>query len=522
MIADSGAEKLVQGHKERKIITIASFCFAVVSWAATAEGMQEYVFTSGIEAGLISFGIQSILFAFNLRLPYFVENIGRLTPNTKREVRNDGSYKWTIRQKLVAVFYFFILLSSSFFSFVYICNSVIYGRDTGYIDDNTVLQYEYEQALEQTQKAVDESMKALPLIASAQLANLQQEMIVAGIMTEGQKSLDDLKLEEQAALQTYEDKQQVKESALREYEDNEEDFNALQSVMLLKADEYEKAKEARDTARDALNKASAEETTAKSAYDAAKEAVINYKPSSGILVSTVLTELLKTNPDTNNVETAMSELVERIIELGETNAIPNNYAQIVENVQSVNTTIARYMDLCGTTEVSAKSRLEELEKTIINKTTVPNPQAESFQADMNMWRAEWKEKYSSLQEIVLIVPQYSQEELANLSDAVIDIKMLKDFDSEKILNSMNETMREKLTDINVMERASLRLFRKYSLTAWMSFVIAFGLDISSFLAGVMTYWMEKAEGLENVESVPVVKQTDDSLKVQSSSTLEPV
>lgn len=39
------------------IVTTAAFAFSIVSWKATAEGLQSYVFTNGMEAALISFAI---------------------------------------------------------------------------------------------------------------------------------------------------------------------------------------------------------------------------------------------------------------------------------------------------------------------------------------------------------------------------------------------------------------------------------------------------------------------------------
>ena len=55
------------------IVKVAAFAFAIVSWNATADGLSTYIFTeSQWMATLISFGIQSILFVLNLRLPFFI------------------------------------------------------------------------------------------------------------------------------------------------------------------------------------------------------------------------------------------------------------------------------------------------------------------------------------------------------------------------------------------------------------------------------------------------------------------
>lgn len=514
-----------QGYKERRIITIASFCFALVSWAATAEGMRKYVFSSGIEAGLISFGIQSILFAFNLRLPYFVEKIGKLTPDGERK-KKGNRYKWTVRQKLVAAFYAFILLSSSVFSFVYICNSVIYEHDTGYVDDNTALQYKYRKVLVQTQDAIDESMKALPLIASAQLADLQQELNDAGLATDKSETLEALKKVKLEAENNWDICKQKLTTAQRNYDTAKEALDNAGKAMYWRTSEYEVALANYNSANDELESAEKEETEAHNAYKIAQSNVDGYKPSSGTLVSTILAELLKTNPETSKIENAMNGLMEYIVNLGEASAIPSNYTQIVKQSQSVNTTINQYIKLCGTTgegttEESAKALAERLKNQMNNSEPIPNPDnKESFQEELSSWRNEWKKKYNDLQALIMLVPTYSEDELEGIGESVVDTNILINYQPEKLSDSLNDTAREKLTDINVMERAFLRLFRKYRITAVMSIIIAFGLDISSLFAGIITFWMEKSDEICSNASIEadVTDGADESDAMFQSET----
>lgn len=56
---------------EIRIVKIASFAVAMISWYATAEGLNLYVFSRAWQAALVSFGIQATLFVLNLRLPYY-------------------------------------------------------------------------------------------------------------------------------------------------------------------------------------------------------------------------------------------------------------------------------------------------------------------------------------------------------------------------------------------------------------------------------------------------------------------
>lgn len=123
-------EKTSRESNEQQVLTVAAFCFAIVSWMATARGLQAYVFSGGAEATLISFGVQSILFVFNLRLPFLIEKIGESTPKEERKVNRKGKYKYTFAQIIAIVFYALVLITSSFFSFVYIGNELVYKHDT--------------------------------------------------------------------------------------------------------------------------------------------------------------------------------------------------------------------------------------------------------------------------------------------------------------------------------------------------------------------------------------------------------
>lgn len=105
------------------IISVAALSFAVVSWKATAEGLDAYVFENGWQSMLISFAIQSILFVFNLRLPFYYKHIGEMQKVREKKKYRFGpkkgteknTYKSTVFQKVILAFYIVTLLSSSFF-----------------------------------------------------------------------------------------------------------------------------------------------------------------------------------------------------------------------------------------------------------------------------------------------------------------------------------------------------------------------------------------------------------------------
>ena len=93
-----------------QIITIAAFCFAIISWIATASGLEEFVFKGKYwQALMISFSIQSILFVLNLKLPFYLKTKKLKNLLTKFLVKG-----------VIILFYIALLSMSSFFSFVYI------------------------------------------------------------------------------------------------------------------------------------------------------------------------------------------------------------------------------------------------------------------------------------------------------------------------------------------------------------------------------------------------------------------
>ena len=73
------------------LIRIAAFAFAIVSWKATADGLSKYVFESDWQSGLVSFAIQTILFVFNLKLPFYFAKIGELAPDREKKKYRFGT-----------------------------------------------------------------------------------------------------------------------------------------------------------------------------------------------------------------------------------------------------------------------------------------------------------------------------------------------------------------------------------------------------------------------------------------------
>lgn len=499
-----GSDNRSAACKEQQIIVIAALCFAVVSWRATAAGMRAYVFDSAVEAGLISFGIQSILFVFNLRLPYFIERIGTLSP-ARQQTRSGKHCTGMWRQITAAAFYLIILVSSSFFSFVYICNTVVYEHDTGYTDDNTILLNEFQTQLRQAERVIDENMNYLPLTASRQLADLQAEMEAAGLLADEGKSLEELEEELLAAEEEKKTREEEKAKCQREYNQAWEDYEVASRSRYSRPDEYEDAAENLGDMSEALDTASKKYTDAETAYNTALAARDNYTPSVKTRITSILSNFLHNEVDPETVRTNVNELTDYIMSLKEENSVPDNYAQLVEKIQVLNSTVSNYIKLCGISagegseqEESAKELCERLEQEVVSvETAIPDPQNEKeFQTVRDAWVQTWKGRYQELQTLIWMIPSYSESELRTMENTAaeaVDSELLASHDPLQISDEINDLVRVKLTDINVIERACLLLTGRYWITALVSCLIAFGLDLSSLLAGAVVYWMKKSE-----------------------------
>lgn len=501
-------EKTSRESNEQQVLTVAAFCFAIVSWMATARGLQAYVFSGGVEATLISFGIQSILFVFNLRLPFFIEKIGELTPKEEREekIRNNKvvGYKKTFAQKIAIVFYAIVLSTSSFFSFVYIGNELVYKHDTGYADDNTVLMSFYRNQLNEAEKAIDENLRVLPLRASNKLSNLQIKMSEAGLIESSQSvSLDDLNAKKSDASKVVKEKQTAFENAEREYNQAKSDYEDAKATRYWKLDEFEDARTNLEEKNKAYTAAKNELTQAQNDLTDAEDALTNYKPSSGSLVMEMLVEFLKPNFNINDINKYMEDLVNYVLSIGEGEQIPSNYAEIVETVLEINNVVDDYSRLKNANDSeSAEEKIKQLKIDAEGELTIPNPQEDDFEDTKTMWVTEWKTRLENLRELVWSIPTYSEEEIAAFTASDIEInKDAVQYDSTDISNEIDRLERNKLTDINVMEKVCLLISGKYPLTAIVALFIATELDMISLLVGVVIYWMSKVNKDTDKEKV---------------------
>lgn len=491
---------IVEGTgQQQQIITIAALCFALVSWVATAHGLKEYVFSNSVQAALISFGIQSILFVFNLRLPFFIRSIGELKPKEQHDKKQDR-HKPTGAQIVTTVLYMAVLTASSFFSFVYICNEVVYNHNTGYADDDTILMSFYRQQLDETEKVIDENLKLLPIIASDKLADLQLEMDKAGLISHQDEDVneEELKRKEQNAEADLNIKKTDLEIAKEMYEQAKKEFDSAKETRYWKVKEYEEAKEEYDKWQKDYNNKLTECTEAENEYRRIAYELDNYKPSSQEVVMQMLMEFLQHNIDSEEINGYMDELVKYVTDMGTEGEVPSNYAEMVQKVLELNSIVDNYTKLSGTEdsqELGAKESINQLKNNIEQNRIIPNPKnKEEFEKDKEEWTNKWREQFDELRKVVWSIPVYADGVVtSNNIDAIVDTECLEEYKPDEISKDIDKLMRNKLTDINVMERAWLALIGKYPLTAVIALIIAFGLDLISLAAGIIVYWMSEVE-----------------------------
>ncbi len=489
------------------IIRVAAFAFAIVSWKATANGLSEYVFGGGWQPALISFAIQAILFVFNLKLPFYFNRIGENSPNRKKRRyfwgqkrgKEKDTYKTTVFQKVIVVFYIVVLFSSSFFSFIYICNYVVYEHQSGYVDDNTILNSSYREILNDTNEYIVENIKAMQILASKSLGNLQNDFFVVNTSNDNaisKEELEDLVSEAQdtydIAKEQYEAaKQNVDafETEKNSYANSREDTNWHD-----RQDEWEKKYE---VAKKEWENAIAKEEEKSDIYETArrelteaKNVLKNYKDSQETVIAEFLLEMLRPTPNPDVLEEYISKMNKMIVELETDVNILDDYSELVERTQTLIQIVKNYISLVRS-QSSGDINIEYLLKNKMDDVVIPDPKSKSFNKEYSSWSAIWNSKINSLENLIQNLPKFSENMSQELKDTVVNTEFLEKYNGNDKIKILDELRRSKISDINVIEKVSFLLLGKYKFTAWFSLGLAIFFDVSSLLAGLFIYGIQK-------------------------------
>lgn len=481
---------------EIRIVKVAAFCFALVSWLATGQGLYEYVFRDNyVQAILISFGIQAILFVLNLRLPAYFNKIGELTPADQREHRiyhsgakkgqPKSTFKWNFWQRLIAFFYVLVLLSSSFFSFVYITNFVY--ADTKYIDANVALNRRYRTYLNDVDKYINELTKSTLIVIGERTSELQ-EMIPNDSTNGSVPSEDDLRAKIAEAEKDYKDKDAAVSIAQAKHDFEKDKYEKPMSDWWRSPEIHEKEHQDYLEATEELQRAMQERNDAEMALKNAQQALQNYEPPVNTTIHDLLVEVLKPTPDLAVLNSLVSKINDRIVQSDESGI--KDFAAVVTKTQELTIAINNYSLLREIQSAAGSNSVEKLKDSLLNENiVVPVPTSTNFESQRYIWESGWKERFSALELIVNSVPNYSQSSVSGIDgiDKIINLKQLSKFDALKISNKIDKIVRSNLADINALERACGLLVSGFPFLAWFSLLFALFLDTVSLLAGLFVY-----------------------------------
>lgn len=489
------------------IVKVAAFAFAIVSWNATADGLSTYIFTeSQWMATLISFGIQSILFVLNLRLPFYYHKIGENCPNRETRKYHWGNkkgqekktYKSTSFQRAIILFYVMLLSSSSFFSFVYICDYVVYKHQSGYVDDNVILTSSCKEILNNTSDYIKEDTKAMQILSNKLLSQLQYKY--SQNTTQGQK-LSKSELEnnvknaeikcnkKKLIYETSNDKAENLKKKLNSYGTafNSTNWHSQQNKW---NSEYNTAEREWNEANEKKQSAYISYENAKNALDKAKSALEDYNNSQETIIASFLVEMLKPTPDSKVLQDYISKLNNKILDMSKKDNIIKEYSEIVEMTQELTITVNNYISLVEMQSSSSKNSttsIKTLRKNISTNIAIPSPTEKSFSKDYSVWQNKWHSRLNDLENLIQQLPRLSKGDKKLLDTTVINIDLLENYNINENIETINQLRRNKISDINVVEKAVSLLFGKYWFAAWFSLILAVFFDISSLLAGLFIY-----------------------------------
>ena len=476
-----------------RIVSTAAFCFAIVSWVATAQGLKDYVFNgNGWQAYIVSFAIQAILFVFNLKLPLYLHKIGEISRDRRKNYRKSKEGKFEPIQALIVIFYSIILLASSFFSFVYISRYTYNG--TKYIDANTVLDNEYRNYISEVDDYAAEYLKLSRILLGDRLSEL---LFVLPDDMSNDVTREMLEEEYYNANAEY-TLRQYETEAKKESVDAAYDWYTTPAKDRWRSDsDFQNERVEYEAAREELTEAIQNEQAAKTILDHAKSALDNYIPSTSSVVNVILSELL--NPDITSdgikkLKDLMGDLYNSVLLMEDD---VNDYSSIVYRTQLLEVTLDDYImlqEVLGngdTSDVSLETIKEDLQSTLIS---VPKFNSSGYDGEeCEEWKNSWNERIVALEMILKNLPTFSEDYTENLDDVdnVVDVELLSSFADLEIVDSVSNLARRYISGVNPIEEACQLLRSEYSTLAWFSALFALFLDVSSLLAGVFVYYIKE-------------------------------
>lgn len=469
-----------------RIIKIAALCFAAVSWYATAQGLNTYVFsgTNGAwEAGLISFAIQSILFVLNLKLPAYLQQIrSGGVQSTRSRQRRGGMQR--IGVIVFVVFYVLILFSSSIFSFFHFTDEIYQG--TQYADATITLKKAYKATAAEAKNYIEEGKKLTLQILTSKVGELST-MLPASDENRRYPELSNQELEEkirgakhdaEVKKRDLDGKKEQAETATRIYEEYTTGPEYKQILEQLRKD-MEDAIEAQDIAAETFE-------TAQEQYELYQDELENRKKANSTKANELLVETIKPAPDIEEIKKILGELIANLTSLELSGDQKEQFSEAVSLTREISTALEQY-ELLRTleSEEAEGQTVDSIEPPAIGENGRPDP------AEVQTWVDHWSTQIRALQDTIYDLPQFSEEAFEEVDRTMIHTETLQTYQKLKDdVDALVDEHRSTLPQANVIEKSFSRLGGAYPLLAWCSFVFAFFLDMSSLIAGWLTYKLE--------------------------------
>lgn len=199
--------------------------------------------------------------------------------------------------------------------------------------------------------------------------------------------------------------------------------------------------------------------------------------------------MLKETPDPDTLNTYITNLNTDILDKETFNKTTDDYTKLVEYTQELSILISDYTKLQNYLHDS--DGIESLADHSVN-IAVPDPKEKNYSQKYAKWKNSWNNNLSKLNNIIQNLPTISNSEKERLyNNSAIDNDFFETYIPTQKSEEITALKRNKFSDINVIEKALNLLTGKYRMIAWFSLVLAIFFDLSSLLAGLFLYGIQK-------------------------------
>lgn len=493
------------------VLSSAGLATALISWVATAQGLQKYVFTEWWQAFVISGAIQSSLFTCNIKGPFILKRL-----------------RWYGKIAFL-LFYLLVLGASSTFSFVYI-ESVAYPdelfRDDAnriLVDDCLRIDYMMSNSVEQHMKnIIKEINEYITILSTAtedggtdkpDYTSLKQEIekldpneditLISAInkILNYDYNTTDLDNVRTAINTTRKNLEEKKETSLNEINGMKEQYiTEVNRLGTFKQDAngnnqaymdantnangtYDKMDEEMDKITVLQDKLAVVDAISNQIDYIEKGLDFNLKESTR-MIRKLMNEL---EFKENSLSIKVSDIYNTLIENGVQSSDPRleKYSIFKENVRtyeklrSVSTSIENEINVLYA--VYAKMDFEKNEES-----QEKEEKSISVKQEYVEWRREWKKRFEKIRKNLKDIPFFELQ--SDGSDNTIEAS------KTGVLKFISEKERLYVSDMVDFEKAWRLLFfsHEYKLMVIFSAVSAVFLDIFSAVMGILIYLYRKS------------------------------